>query len=583
MKKLLGFALVLMLIIISVPIQATMNQEDYALKLKEIGVFKGTGNGFELDREPTRLEGIVMLIRLLGAEQTALDNYSNQISVFNDVPSWGIPYVNYAYENGLTKGIGSGSFGSYQTIDARSYLTFVLRALGYDDSTGDFEWSTAINDAFSLNVITDNVYSELKTDNFVRGDVAECSYLALKTYLKDTSTLLAEKLVNNGSMSHNTAIKIGLISASVELEELEVHFIDVGAANAILLIIGSDAMVIDAGNNSDGETVVQYIKDQDINEIDYLIGTHLHADHIGGIDDVINNFNIGTFMLPEDTTDTVTYQDVLTAASKVNEDIINPVAGTWYKLGDADFQIIGPVKDYDDTNNMSIVLRLEHGNNSFIFSGDAERSSELDIISAGYDVDVDILTVSHHGSSSSSSTEWLSYTTPIEGAVIMTDGIKYSHPHSETMAKLEEELIPVYRTDESGHIIVISNGESYSFNTAPDSYKPGEGSEITSDNSIIVDDSGLVISSLDKIAEVITITNNSEDDINLEGYYIVSVRGNQTYTFPSYVLAAGTSVTVSSGGSNSGILQWGAANIWNNSESDPAELYSPENQLVDTK
>jgi len=184
----------------------------YAEKLSQIGVFKGTGSGFELDRQPTRLEGLVMLIRLLGKEDEVLAS-PDEASIFSDVPNWGISYVNYAFKQGLTTGITPSEFGSYQTIDGKSYMTFLLRALGYDDKAGDFTWNEALEKGQTLGLIDSPVYSTLKTDDFYRDHIAYLSYNTLKSNTK-TGNVLINNLIDSGDMNQDIAISIGLAKLS---------------------------------------------------------------------------------------------------------------------------------------------------------------------------------------------------------------------------------------------------------------------------------------------------------------------------------------------------------------------------------
>ncbi|MDA3847181.1 MAG: hypothetical protein PF505_11665 [Vallitaleaceae bacterium] len=157
----------------------------YAEVLNELDLFKGTNNGYELDRQPTRLEGLVMFIRLIGKEAEALALNDN-VSYFTDVPDWGRGYVNYAYENGLTLGIGGGEFGSDHLMQARDYMTFIMRALGYDDMNNDFAWSSSLEDGLSYDIISENMYTILKNKAFLRDDVVGISYIALESIKIDS-------------------------------------------------------------------------------------------------------------------------------------------------------------------------------------------------------------------------------------------------------------------------------------------------------------------------------------------------------------------------------------------------------------
>lgn len=176
----------------------------YAEKLSQIGVFKGSDEGFDLERQPTRLEGLIMLIRLLGKEEEAL-LLSSHPSHFNDVPDWGRGYVNYAYDNGLTTGISSTAFGSMQLMDSKSYMTFLLRALGYNDKEGDFSWNTSLDYAKTIGLISENQWFELGSQTFLRDHVAKLSYDALGMYLKGSETTLLEDLIAKGAVNTDVA------------------------------------------------------------------------------------------------------------------------------------------------------------------------------------------------------------------------------------------------------------------------------------------------------------------------------------------------------------------------------------------
>jgi hypothetical protein len=184
---------------------------DYAVKLSQIGVFKGTGAGFELEREPTRLEGLIMLIRLIGKEAEAM-KLSKEVSAFTDVPDWGRGYVNYAYQNGLAKGIGNNLFGAQDKIDGKSYTTFLLRALGFSDAekTKDFTWANSIEYAKSIGCLDEDLYFKMIGNKFTRDYVAKSSYNALQQPLKDGTSTLLQKLVNGGAITKAQAESLNM-------------------------------------------------------------------------------------------------------------------------------------------------------------------------------------------------------------------------------------------------------------------------------------------------------------------------------------------------------------------------------------
>ncbi len=186
----------------------------YAEKLSEIGVFVGTGSGYELSRSPNRIEGLIILIRLLGREDMALSG-DYEASPFLDVPVWAQQYVDYAYQAGLTKGISETEFGASQPLAPRSFLTFVLRSLGYDDSLGDFNWADALNFAKTSGVIDDQLFGQLENESFLRNHVAKIAYDALLADMKSQEGSLAAYLVGEKAIDHDVAVHIGVFESDL--------------------------------------------------------------------------------------------------------------------------------------------------------------------------------------------------------------------------------------------------------------------------------------------------------------------------------------------------------------------------------
>jgi competence protein ComEC len=244
---------------------------------------------------------------------------------------------------------------------------------------------------------------------------------------------------------------------------LTVHFIDVGQADCELVILpNGENMLIDAGNNSEGKKVVEYLKNLNITKIDYLIGTHPHADHIGGMDTVIENMDIGKIYMPKAETNTKTFEDVLDAIDAKNLTITTAKNGVnIYNDGETTIDIIAPNSDtYDSLNNYSAVILLKYRDASFLFSGDAEALSEGEIEG---DISADVLKVGHHGSSTSSSQAFLNRVNPKYAVISCGEGNSYSHPHKETLDKLSAMNVTLYRTDLNGSIICETDGENYSW------------------------------------------------------------------------------------------------------------------------
>lgn len=217
-KELLVIICVLVVrIFASTSVAATISYDDYAEKLNELGVFNGTATGYELDREPTRVEAAVMFVRLIGAENESKERqYSHP---FNDVPNWADGYIGYLYTNNLTNGKTSTTFGSNDIISAEAYITFVLRAIGYNDSNGDFVWNQSIDFCRSNSLLEDNDCNELVSSVFYRAQLAKVSYLALEMRVKGEDISLIDKLVEQEQIDEDIATKVGLIVKGSSDEE----------------------------------------------------------------------------------------------------------------------------------------------------------------------------------------------------------------------------------------------------------------------------------------------------------------------------------------------------------------------------
>ena len=243
----------------------------------------------------------------------------------------------------------------------------------------------------------------------------------------------------------------------VAQEDLLIDFIDVGQADSILVRNQDKVMLIDAGTNEAGETVVNYLKNLGITKIDYLIGTHPHEDHIGGLDDVINNFDIGQIYMPKIETTTKTFEDVLDAIENKNLTITAPNKGDKIELGQAVGEFMTePILDKDNLNVSSLVLRLEFGNTSYLFMGDAEEENEETI----HWPKTDVLKVGHHGSSTSSSESFLEQVQPQYAVIMAGKDNSYGLPTQETIDKLNNRGSEIYRTDEDGTIQMASDGNA---------------------------------------------------------------------------------------------------------------------------
>lgn len=231
---------------------------------------------------------------------------------------------------------------------------------------------------------------------------------------------------------------------------LKVYFFDVGQADSMLIQNNGENMLIDAGNNEDGEMLVNNLKTLGVEKIDYLVGTHPHEDHIGGMDDIINNFSIGKIFMPNVTTNTKTFEDVLDAAKNKDLQIETPKIGDEFTVGSANCSVVYVGDDKENLNLSSIIIKLNYNNLSYLFTGDAEAEIENKI-----DVGkINILKVAHHGSDTSSSEKFVKETAPEVAIILVGKDNSYGHPSDEIIKRYEEVGSKIYRTDEVGNIFI---------------------------------------------------------------------------------------------------------------------------------
>lgn len=239
---------------------------------------------------------------------------------------------------------------------------------------------------------------------------------------------------------------------------LDITYLDVGQADSILIQNKGHNMLIDAGNNEDGPLLVQYFKEQNITKFDYLITTHPHEDHIGGMDDIINNFDIEKIYMPDVTTTTKTFLDVLEAIEKKNMTYDVPNINQNFTLGNTLFQVIYTGNDKKNLNNSSIILKATFKNTSYLFTGDATSEVEKKILNKN--IQATVLKVGHHGSKYSTTTDFLNKVNPKYAIISVGKNNSYNHPNQVTINKLEKKNIEIHRTDQEGSIFLKSDGKT---------------------------------------------------------------------------------------------------------------------------
>ena len=261
--------------------------------------------------------------------------------------------------------------------------------------------------------------------------------------------------------------------------KLQIHFIDVGQGDSTLITCGGEAMLIDAGENDQGTNVQSYLEEQGIKSLKYMIGTHPDSDHIGGMDVILYKFDCETVIMPDEAKNTATYRDVIDVMKNKRYTNTLPVVGNSYTLGDAEFTILSPGKSYDNSNNNSVVIILTHGENRFLLTGDAQEPAEKDILACGIPINADVYKAGHHGSSTSSSDEFLKAIQPTYAVINCGEDNSYGHPHAEVLNSFRMAGVKVFRTDEQGSILATSDGKTITWNCSPtESWVSGNGTHV---------------------------------------------------------------------------------------------------------
>ncbi len=261
--------------------------------------------------------------------------------------------------------------------------------------------------------------------------------------------------------------------------ELEVHFLDVGHGDSTVVVCGEHAMMIDCGDDTQGTKLQNYLTKHGVKKLEYLVLTHPDKDHIGGAPVIITKFSPGKVFQSDYYKDNRTAERLRETLQYERIDAVTPEVGAEYQLGEAYFTILAPNRDYEESNDSSIALLLHFGENTFLFTGDAEKEAEADMREnsavSGLSLKADVYQVGHHGSKSSSKKKFLEAVSP-EFAVISCDYQgEYGHPHAEVLNRLREAGIQVFRTDEQGTIVAVSDGKNITWNCAPsESWIAGE-------------------------------------------------------------------------------------------------------------
>lgn len=247
---------------------------------------------------------------------------------------------------------------------------------------------------------------------------------------------------------------------------LTVTWLDVGQGDAAVIQCGGQSMLIDGGKPEKSSYIYAWLQQHGLSYLDVIVATHVDADHIGGLSGALNYASVGTAYCPETTGTTETFQSFVKYLAQRGKQITVPTAGETFALGGAQIQILGPLHRAEDSNDNSIVLKVSFGATSFLFTGDAERAEEQDLLNSGVNLQSTVLKVGHHGSDTSTSYPFLRAVAPQYAVISVGAGNSYGHPTEAVLSRLRDAGVTTFRTDMQGEITAVSDGQTINFSTA---------------------------------------------------------------------------------------------------------------------
>ena len=257
---------------------------------------------------------------------------------------------------------------------------------------------------------------------------------------------------------------------------MTVHFLDVGQGLSILVQSEGQNLLYDGGPRSASSYVVSYLQEQNVSEIDYLISSHYDEDHVSGLIGCLNAFQVDNVIGADYIHDSSLYGSFMDAVAAHGLEVQHPAVGAEYTFGSGEFTILSPKEISKESNANSVAIKLTNGENSFVFTGDADFNCEADMVNSGLDLSCDVLSVGHHGSATSTSWDFLQAAVPEFAVISCGAGNMYGHPHADTMEKLSDMGIQVYRSDEQGTIVASSDGSAITWSADPcNDYTSGDG------------------------------------------------------------------------------------------------------------
>lgn len=375
----------------------------------------------------------------------------------------------------------------------------------------------------------------------------------------------------------NEAVKTEKILVTAG-HEMQVHFIDVGQGDSILIESPSGkTMLIDGGVKGAGQQIVSYLKELGINKLDIVVATHPDADHIGGLISVLDNMPIEQFYDSGKVHTSQTFEEMLTRIDEKNIPYHVPKIGDDIEFDkDVNVKVLNANDQATDNNDASIVLKMTYGNVSFLLTGDAGVALEKEMLQ--YDVKATVLKAGHHGSNTSSSEEFIQAVNPEVTILSYGEDNKYGHPHAEIVDRLQAIGSKIYATADLGTITVSTDGVNYTVNGK-------ETSSVATGNIRSKEEeptTAIEIVSKDLVTEIVGIKNSGQHAVSLKDWQLISIEGHQVYNFPNLSLQPGKTIYITSGtnareGQN--YLKWTTKQIWLN-DGDAAQLRNEKGELV---
>ncbi|WP_298830048.1 S-layer homology domain-containing protein [uncultured Planococcus sp.] len=515
----------------------------------------GYNSRYGVDKKLTREEAAVMLSKALKLDGTQANTKFKDV----DASSPWSGYINSAVKAGIITGFPDGTYRPKEIMD-RGQMAIVMAR------------------AFNLTTESTKTFKDVGPNMAAYSYVKRIVHANITLGYPDGTYRPTEKLTK-GQMS--AFLARALITKETGDKQAKVHFINVGQGDSILIQSGNGKnMLIDGGTKAQGAKVVSFLESKGVTKLDAVVATHPDADHIGGLISVLNSFPVTKFYDSGKVHTTDTYYELLQLIDAKNIAFEVPKVGQKLPFDSVlGVQVLNVDSQASDNNDASIVLKAKYGKVSFLLTGDADVAIENTMLPK-YDLKSTYLKAGHHGSNTSSSANFINEVYPVGTVLSYGKDNSYGHPHKEVVSRLTNVKSKIYSTAVSGDVTVTTNGQAHSVSAkawTPPVTKPPVTTPPPAGTT-----GKLQIVKKDLSTEIVSIQNVGTTDVAMAGWKLVSVQGNQSFTFPTYTLKAGANVHVTSGPnakSGGNYLKWTTANMWLNS-GDPAKLYDSKGVLI---